>query len=170
MKSTCLSRAIVIDTRQQAGKHDHKHERWESEGVPTVRCKLPYGDYALAPKVSVDTKKDIYELAGNILQKQDHIRFRNECIGAKKDGCQLIVLVENEDGVSSLSELASWNETGRHFVMRKRTSGNDHAVRFQGERLAKACATMQEKYGVRFMFCKPEESADRIREILGGEE
>lgn len=165
---TCRSRTLICDSRQQAGKHEHKNEWWESEGVPTLRCKLPFGDYAWMYPVSVDSKKDIYELAQNI--DQQHDRFRRECVGARDAGCQLVVLVENEDGVDSLDKLASWNETPSHYSMRRRASGNMNARRIQGVRLAKACATMEAKYGVRFEFCSPGESAQRILDILGGDE
>jgi len=39
-----------------------------------------------------------------------------------------------------------------------------------GEKLAKACITMQLKYGVEFMFCTPEESAKRILSLLNVEQ
>lgn len=35
-----------------------------------------------------------------------------------------------------------------------------------GEQLAKACLTMEKKYGCTFLFCKPEESAMKIVELL----
>lgn len=150
---------IIEDSRQQKGKHEHKNERWERDGVSIVRSKLAWGDYALPPVVSVDSKKDIQELASDI--DQQHARFRRECIGARDAGCQLVVLVENEDGVRSLADLARWRENSADFAKRK------HAVRrLEGSRLAKACATMQQKYGVRFEFCHPSEAAARIVEIL----
>ena len=38
-----------------------------------------------------------------------------------------------------------------------------------GERLAKACLTMQLKYGVEFQFCRPEEAGKKILDLLGVE-
>ena len=38
--------------------------------------------------------------------------------------------------------------------------------RIEGSRLAKACSTMQARYGARFEFCSPDEAARRIVEIL----
>lgn len=159
-------RALLEDTRQQAGKHDEKHEAWASEGVPIVRCKLPFGDYSWCPPRAVDTKKDIYELAMDI--DQQHERFKRECVGARDAGCELTVLVENDDGVSSLAELAAWEESDRHFEMRKRKSGNTKARKISGARIAKACATMSGRYGVRFEFCSPSSSAQAVLEILKG--
>lgn len=36
-----------------------------------------------------------------------------------------------------------------------------------GQTLAKALLTMENKYGAKFLFCKPQESAERIIELLG---
>ena len=155
---------IIEDTRQQAGKHDEKHEGWAAAGVAVIRSKLTHGDYALPPVVSVDTKKDIYELAMDM--DKEHERFRAELVGARDVGTQLVILVENADGVASLQDLAGWSETERHFRMRKSKSGNPRARKIEGERLAKACLTMQRKYGARFEFCRPEEAAARVVQIL----
>lgn len=157
--------AVVIDSRQQKGKHNHKHEYFEAQGVNTVVCALPFGDYALPPSVSVDTKKDIYELAQNI--QHEHKRFRAELEKAQSMGCVLIVLVENEDGVTDLETLAAWRESLRHYNMRKAKSGNMYARRVEGMTLAKACATMQKKYGVQFLFCSPDQAGPKILELLG---
>lgn len=153
---------IIEDSRQQASKHVAKNEWWGSEGVSVVRSKLAWGDYALPPLVSVDTKRDIAELAMDI--DRQHERFRAECVGARDSGCRLVVLVENDDGVRSVSDLAMWRESDLQFSKRK------YAVRrLDGERLAKACLTMGRKYGVRFEFCAPEDAARRVVEILTGE-
>lgn len=152
---------IICDTRQQAGKHEHKNEWWGREGVSTIRSKLAFGDYALPPVVSVDSKKDIQELASNISQQHD--RFKRECIAARDAGCQLVILVENTEGVRSLADLSFWQESQESFMRRKRA-----VLPLDGMRLAKACQTMTDRYGVRFEFCRPEESAKRIVEILMG--
>lgn len=155
---------IVEDTRQQSGKHDLKHEGWAADGVSVIRSKLAHGDYALPPTVAVDTKKDIYELASDI--DHQHDRFKGELVGAMEAGTKLVVLVENEDGVGSLDDLAGWVESDPHFHMRRRRSGNRKARRISGARLAKACKTMEERYGVRFEFCDPRCAARRVVEIL----
>ena len=48
--------------------------------------------------VTVDTKKDIQELVGNVCGKQ-HARFRDECILAQNNGIKLYVLVQNDGGL-----------------------------------------------------------------------
>lgn len=157
---------IIEDTRNQVGKHDIKNEYFKSQGVVVLRSKLPYGDYAVCPAISVDTKKDIYELSTNI--DQEHQRFKAECVGAREHGCQLYVLVENADGIKDFSSLSEWSEPDDHFYMRARKSGNPRTRRIEGSRLARACSTMQDRYGVKFMFCSPEESGQKILELLEG--
>lgn len=158
--------SIIEDTRQQSGKHNRKHEEFGRMGITLVRSKLPWGDYAAVPHVSVDTKKDLYELAGNVTQQHD--RFRAECEEAAAHGCKLVILVENNHGIRSLQDLACWREPDTHLQMRIRKSHNRYSRRIEGERIAKACATMECRYGVRFEFCAPSESAGRIVEILEG--
>lgn len=146
---------IVEDTRQQAGKHDKKHEWFEEHDIQIVRSKLPFGDYALVPSIAVDTKKDMDEIAANICGKQ-HTRFINECKAAKAAGCSLVILVENNVGISDLTQVHSW--------INPRVIYSDKCV--QGDRLQKAMETISERYDVKFLFCKPEESAQKITEIL----
>lgn len=156
-----MGACLFEDTRQQQGKHALKHGWWEEHGFAVVRTKLPFGDYCLPPAVSVDTKNSIAELAFDI--DHDHARFRRELAGARDAGVKLVVLVENEDGVASLEDLARWVEPPEQYARRARAQR-----RLKGDRLAKACATMAERYGAEFMFCAPEESAEAVARILGG--
>lgn len=149
---------LIEDSRQQANKHDIKHLTFQNAGVEVVRCKLPFGDYAAPPKVSVDTKANMDEIAANICGKE-HKRFINECKAAKAAGCQLVILVENDLGISCLSEVHNW--------INPRVVYSPNCV--QGPRLQKAMETISERYGVRFEFCTPEEAGDRIVEILENE-
>ena len=60
---------LVEDTRQQSGKHDLKHSYFTSHNIGVVRSKLPFGDYAPVPPVSIDTKANMDEIAANICGK-----------------------------------------------------------------------------------------------------
>ena len=145
------------DTRQQAGKHELKHSAWEAHGVHVVRCALPVGDYALFPPVSVDTKNSMAEIAQNIGGSEaEHKRFRNELILAQENGCHLYVLVENDEGIRTVEDVRSW--------VNPRLIYSPKAI--TGERLAKAMLTMQERYGVTFLFCAPEKAAATICYLL----
>ena len=155
--------ALIEDTRQQRGKHNLKADHFERIGEDVVRCALPVGDYQRPAKVAVDTKKDIIELGIDL--KSDHERFRRECEKARRLGTQLVILVENNDGVTCLRDLEEWVETDESYG--KRNKGG-RAMRYTGKSIAKACITMHRAYGVMFGFCKPEESGERIVSILDG--
>ena len=150
---------IVVDTRQQEGKHGLKHEQLRARGYELLRSKLPFGDYAFPPKIAVDTKQNIAELAQNV--HHEHARFRKECVGARDAGVKLVILVENTEGIRSLSHLSKWSEPESQFRARRNAR-----TPIDGERLARACATMTDRYGVEFRFCAPEETAQRIIELL----
>ena len=146
---------IQEDTRQKVGEHEIKHQWFSDNGVGIVRCKLPFGDYAPIPPVSIDTKRNMGEIAQNICGKE-HRRFVNECKAARAAGCALIILIENDLGITDLSQVHTW--------INPRTIYSDKCV--QGDRLQKAMETISERYGVRFMFCRPEESAQIILETI----
>lgn len=151
---------LVEDTRQKIGQHELKHECWTKMGANIIRCRLPFGDYVMMPKVAVDTKADLYEVASNI--EHQHGRFRDECLGAQRAGCQLIILVENLEGIRDLDDLVRWTEPDYHFYERRGKR------KFNGERLAKAMRTMSDRYGVRWEFCTPNEAAERVIDLLQG--
>lgn len=98
---------------------------------------------------------------------------------AQNSGIRLIVLVDNRDGVKSIEDLFRWVNSRLNIwknsnqVIGYYKNGNPRYKKVQkypnamtGERLAKACLTMQLKYGVEFQFCTPEESGERILSIL----
>lgn len=146
---------IIEDTRQQKGKHELKHDYFSANDIRLVRCALPFGDYAPVPPVSLDTKKDMDEIAMNICGKE-HKRFINECKAAKDAGCKLVILVENRLGITAMGEVHKW--------INPRTIYSDKCV--QGDRLQKAMETISERYGVEFRFCVPEDAGRIIQEIL----
>jgi len=156
-----MGRVLLEDTRQQRGKHDAKHAWWQAHGVGLVRSKLAFGDYCLPPSVAVDTKASLAELAYDI--DQEHARFRRELAGARDAGVRLYVLVENADGVADLAGLSRWVELPEDFCRRVHARHRIH-----GDRLAKACATMQERYGVTFLFCSPDQAASVVSGVLAG--
>lgn len=148
---------LIEDTRQQNGKHDLKHKKFEELGVQIIRCSLPFGDYAIVPHISVDTKRNMEEIAQNLTI--DHDRFRRECERAKEAGCLLFILIETEWDIYSVDDVHKW-ENPRSPLSNKAITG---------AKLEKIMQTMERRYNVRFCFCKPEESAERIMKILSGE-
>ena len=169
---------LLEDTRNQTGKHDIKARWFAEHGVEVRRTKLYCGDYTLPTdqSVCIDTKKDIQELVSDICGKQ-HERFRNECIRAQEAGIKLIVLVENVGSkvgrgeiynptITRLEDLHKWKNP-RLFIFLNGRQKYPGATR--GVTLMRSCMTMEQKYGVKFLFTTPEKSAEKIVELLTGE-
>lgn len=150
---------IIEDTKQKVGQHVLKNEGFADMGMSVIRNKLPFGDYTTPPQVSVDTKKNMEEIAGNICgPRKEHNRFKNECILARDAGCKLYFLIENECGISSIDDVHNW--------VNPRCVVSPDCV--QGPRLEKAMKTMEQRYGCTFLFCRPEEAAGIIIKLLTG--
>lgn len=191
---------LIEDKGNQAGKHCAKHAYWESIGIPFERYPLPVGDYIIANdkvldviarkqrrgndvkkmdflgtySVSVDTKRDMTEIVGNICGQQ-HARFRDECILAQNNGIKLYVLVENTDGIKSIDDVFRWQNPRMHRYNKIAFMHNigkwlsvplPKSKPTDGKTLAKAMLTMQLKYSITFLFCHPDEAGERILSIL----
>ena len=136
-------------------------------------------DFLGTYNVCVDTKKDMQEIVGNICGKQ-HERFRDECILAQNNSIKLYVLIENECGVTCVNDVFSWHNERLDIYVADRNNvvgywkngspryGRKRKYPFatKGQQLAKAMLTMQKKYGVEFLFCKPNEAGEKIIELL----
>lgn len=147
--------------------------RKDHRGIPPKKM-----DFIGTYDVCIDTKNSVDELVADICGKQ-HERFRDECILAQQNGIRLIVLVESKDeglgkykkimnpAVRSIEDLFHWKNK-RAFIWKNGKQLYPTATK--GATLAKACITMQKKYGVEFLFCDPKDSGRRIIELLGGAE
>ena len=143
---------IIEDTRQKDGKHQLKHIGFEDLEVDLLRCKLPFGDYALPPSVSVDTKENLEEIAGNLCgSAKERNRFIRECKADAAAGCQLVIMVETEHEGSLL-------DLGGIRI------GNGMTV--TGMQLYRAMTAVSGRYGVRFVLVRPEDAAKEIVRIL----
>lgn len=166
---------LLEDTRQQAGKHDIKHKWFEENGVELRRCCLYVGDYTLPANQSIciDTKNSIQELVQDM--QTDHVRFRAELQRAQEAGIKLYILVENDfqwisqkknifnTPVTCIKDLFRWKNP-RAFIFKGGKQAYPNCAK--GSWLAKCCMTCESKYGCKFVFCKPEESAETIIKIL----
>lgn len=168
---------IIEDTRQQIDKHKIENNQLRSLGVNILRSKLPVGDYAniLNLSVVIDSKKDLQECVGNICGKA-HERFRRECQLAQDNGIKLIILVEHGWGIKSIDDVSVWRnpridawERKVKSMQRKCISTAGMRPPTSGETLSKSMKTMQDKYGVEFMFCSRGDAGKKIIELLGGE-
>lgn len=195
---------LIEDKGQKEGQHILKNRYFDNNEIEVLRAPLPVGDYIVASdkvvdvihrksarsmelkkmdflgtyEVSVDTKKDMQEIVGNICGKA-HPRFRDECILAQNNGIKLYVLVENTDKVHSINDVFTWHNTRAdryNKIAYMHTLGKwlnvplPKAKPTSGAVLAKAMLTMQLKYGVEFVFCRPEDAGAKVIELLGGSE
>ena len=154
-----IANAKVLDVIERKAKRGIETKKMDFLGTYDVVC---------------DTKKDIQELIGDICGKQ-HARFRDEAILAQNNGIKLYILVENKDGVKDVRDLFKWQNPRMHrynkilYMHRLGKWSNiptPKAPPTSGQTLAKACLTMNLKYGVEFMFCTPNEAGKRVIELL----
>ena len=149
---------IIEDTRQKKDKHIIKNKAFKSLGIEVLRRSLPFGDYAYPPHIAVDTKENMQEIAMDL--GVDHERFRQECILAQAAESHLYILIETEwDNIRSVDDVHQWYNP--RLIVSKRA--------MTGQTLERIMKSMTEKYGVTFMFCKPENAAEMIIRILNGE-
>lgn len=145
---------IIEDTRQKATKHENKHRHFAAESIGVIRCALPFGDYAPSPKVAVDTKQDVSEIAYNMCgPAKEKIRFRNECTEALNANCKLFFLIE-DNHYSLIDDLY-----GQKIYLHNKQI-------ISGDQLATAMHIMTERYGCEFLFCKSSEAGQKIIELL----
>lgn len=185
---------IGYDKAQKEGKHNQKHNDLIKAGHTLMSIPCPVGDYIVITDnikevikrrgdklkkmdliglidISIDTKKDIEELYQCLIQ--DHKRFSDSCFLAHNNNIKLIILIENKDGVTKVDNLNNWkNERGwkRYFFNKKRAERTGSKLPkppVKPSQLKQIMWTMNKKYGVEFMFCKPSETAGKIIEILG---
>lgn len=147
---------FVHDTRDKAGKHKNVDDYLISRGHKIIRSKMYVGDITLLmdQHICIDLKRNVSELAMDVCQ--DHKRFREELQRAYEAEIQLIILVENYDGIRDLSELPRWV--------------NPRAVQSplapNGERLFKICRAMSGSYNSTFAFCHPGGTGRIVEEVL----
>ena len=193
---------IAVDKNQLIGSHGKsnqpKHNQLVKCGAELVPVPLPFGDYCLISddmqgiisakgekltkkdlidsiKVSVDTKKNIEEVWGNVHGKQ-HERFRRELIKPMEHNSKLIILIEHGDGILSLEDVMfyyqpeqiryKWQTVihqGKPLKIRKEYTQQP----IYGDKLYKAMLTMRDRYNVQFEFCDKVDTGKRIIELLG---
>lgn len=164
---------IVEDTRQQARKHNNIEKWMAAHGVDFAprAAALPFGDYMLeGSNISIDTKKDVQEVAGNI--GRDHARFVRECEKARAEGYRLIILVEEHPEYADRSKLCGWisyvcRRCRRCNPLKDRGCKRYRSKPMNGPTVARIIGRLEEDHGVRFEFCAKRDTARRICELLG---
>ena len=171
---------IGVDKNQLVGAHGasnrRKHSQMAREGVKLIPLRVPFGDYirvndAIAQlirekgadnihkkdlqdliDVSIDTKKNLLEVCGNICSHQ-HERFKEELI--KANG-RLVLLIEEPD-IESIEDVWFWENP--------RLKKNPKATK--GTSLYKSLCTIRDEYNVDIRFCDRKITGKEIIRILG---
>lgn len=161
---------IQQDTRQKKKHHLNKEKWFEAHDIKVINSKLLVGDYMIPSdgSVSVDTKKDIGELYSNLIQQHD--RFRAECDLANELGIQLYIVVENEVGVKEINDILKWKNPQYFMYLKRQRQGVKCKPPASNQQLLKIMHSMEKNHGVRFLFCRPEESARLIVRLLSHED
>lgn len=158
---------IQIDSREKARAIKKIVAEFDRQGINYHTSKLYVGDYMNYdnPRVIVDRKQNLSELCSNVTH--DHERFRRELIKAQESEIQLVILCEHGNGIECLEDVIFWrNPRGEKCVKIDGAWQHIKTKATSGETLYNILTTLVRKYGVRFEFCKKEETGKRIIEIL----
>lgn len=163
---------IQCDTREHKKELERIQHQFDRLGVDYFNAKLSVGDYMsdLLPNVSIDRKKDLLELCGNVTQQ--HKRFQAELNRALKEGTHLIILCEHGDGIVDLSDVYFWHNP--RLDKSEWVIENGKPVKRQlypkattGAQLYKSLKTMIDKYGIEVHFCEKKDTGYQIARLLG---
>lgn len=142
---------IIIDSRE---KHfDHISSYFDKQGVAYEVRKLDTGDYwnTENPTVLIDRKANLQEICSNLSSGKGNIdRFTAECKRAHEEKQRFIVLIEGTNA-KSVRDLSGWKS---------------RYSRHTGKWLVDKMFGLTVSYGVEWMFCKTNETAKVILELL----
>ena len=163
---------IQIDSREKTHAISHITRYFDMNNIKYYTNKLLVGDYCNLhnPTIIVDRKMSLVEIQNNITQQ--HLRFRAEITKAQENRIKLIVLIE-ENQIKTLEDVRDKyiNPRMKQWSMaRKKTlkKGLEFKQRppLSGKQIYEILNTMEQKYGCKFMFCRKEEMAKKIIELL----
>lgn len=154
---------IIVDTREKPKAIVKILEHFDAHEVPYKHEKLDYGDYMIenGPKISIDRKQNIAELAKNCTRESE--RFRKEMDRAAADGARLVILVEQNRyqdrgewiQVRDISDLMRWSSP--HTMVR-------------GEKVYRVLYSWLAKWPIDVIFCDKRSTGRMILEILYSED
>ena len=162
-----MTDTIVIDSREKERAIKLIKKYFDDNNIKYISSKLFCGDYQFLSNGNrvVDRKQNLSELCQNVCQ--DHDRFRRELVRAKENGIQLIILCEHGKDIKSLEDVIFWkNPRSEKRVQIDGKWQKVHTKAMKGEVLYKILTTLQDKYGVQFVFCDKENTGSEIVRIL----
>lgn len=164
---------IQVDTREHAKEWERIKGQFDALGVQYFRSKMYVGDYQSLdnPRLVIDRKKDLQEIVGNVCQQ--HERFKAELLRAKEQGIKLVILCEHGADIKSLEDVYFWQNPRKYQIRWKTVNGKRvkdviSAKAVDGNQLYKSLCTIRDRYNVDFVFCRKEETGQKIVDILRG--
>lgn len=143
---------VICDSRERCWSHIEWY--FKEHNIPYRVEKLDTGDYFNPdnPSVVIDRKGDISEVFSNLSNgKNNIIRFTKECKRAKKSKLRFIVLIESPT-LTSTKDVAAI-ESAKY-------------AKYTGKALANEMFRLTMAYGVEWQFCKKNETAGKILDLL----
>lgn len=164
---------VQVDTREHAKEWERIKGQFDALGVQYFRSKMYVADYMSLdnPRLVIDRKKDLQEICGNVCQQ--HERFKAELLRAKEQGIKLVILCEHGADIKNLEDVYFWQNPRKYQIRWKTVNGKRvkdviSAKAVDGNQLYKSLCTIRDRYNVDFVFCRKEETGQKIIEILGG--
>lgn len=143
---------IVIDSREKKWEHIKKY--FDDNKVEYLfPKKLDAGDYMNTekPLIVIDRKANLQEICSNLSSGAENIiRFTKEAIRAKENGIRFIVLIEGT-AARTTRDVAKWKSK---------------YTKHTGKWLVNKMFEMTLAYNVEWVFCKKNETAKKILELL----
>ncbi len=162
---------VQVDTREHAKEWERIKGQFDALGVQYFRSKMYVADYMSLdnPRLVIDRKKDLQEICGNVCQQ--HERFKAELLRAKEQGIKLVILCEHGADIKSLEDVYFWSNPRKYQIRWKTVNGKRvkdviSAKAVDGNQLYKSLCTIRDRYNVDFVFCRKEETGQKIIEIL----
>ena len=153
---------VLVDSREKPKAITKILDYFNMNCIQYDVSKLLFGDYMNYnnPRIVVDRKQNIAELAKNCTS--EHERFRREMEKAKKAGATLVILVEQDRykdrgrwiEVNDITDLMAWSSP--HTMVK-------------GERVFRILYSWMAKYPIRVEFCDKRSTGRRIIEIISKE-
>lgn len=160
-----LMSVIICDTREQ--KANHITDYFDANGIKWIRSKMFVGDYSLLDNMTVciDRKKDLQEVYSNVVQQ--HKRFHDEAVRARDNGIRLVVLIE-DNKIQTLDEVHAWNNPRiwQYKAQIKRGETPKYRPPVSSELLQKIMERFTYAYGIEWRFCRKQDTAKTMLEIL----
>lgn len=155
---------LDIDTREHENKNQWILDYFFENNISYRYVSMPTADYSLSDnkQILVDRKSGIMEVANNCFK--DHERFRKEMIRAKEKNQYLYILVEDET-IYNLKGV-QYFKIPRYKSTTKLHKKGTPIANFNPETLMKVMQTQEEKYGIKYIFCKHNDIPKMIIRIL----